>query len=134
MNEVSGVDITNPDVLNGVIFGTPDAEIPNGLLSVSDYSGIPLNGIALFLLGAQGDLFGTMTTYGIGLTQLLGLSDYAGEWIGMVGTPTEFEMILAGGQGTMNADDWWQISFGGEEPIAGGYIPIGLIEEILKVQ
>ena len=126
MNEVSGVDITNPDVLNGVIFGTPDAEIPNGLLSVSDYSGIPLNGIALFLLGAQGDLFGTMTTYGIGLTQLLGLSDYAGEWIGMVGTPTEFEMILAGGQGTMSADDWWQISFGSEEPIAGGYIPIGL--------
>ena len=126
LNEVSGVDITNPDVLNGVIFGTPDAEIPNGLLSVSDYSGIPLNGIALFLLGAQGDLFGTMTTYGIGLTQLLGLSDYAGEWIGMVGTPTEFEMILAGGQGTLNADDWWQISFGGEEPIAGGYIPIGL--------
>ena len=126
LNEVSGVDITNPDVLNGVIFGTPDAEIPNGLLSISDYSGIPLNGIALFLLGAQGDLFGTMTTYGIGLTQLLGLSDYAGEWIGMVGTPTEFEMILAGGQGTMNADDWWQISFGSEEPIAGGYIPIGL--------
>tara|TARA_Y100000994_G_scaffold163538_1_gene134325 strand:- start:483 stop:2036 length:1554 start_codon:yes stop_codon:yes gene_type:complete len=67
-----------------------------------------------------------MTTYGIGLTQLLGLSDYAGEWIGMVGTPTEFEMILAGDQGTMNADDWWQVSFGGEEPIAGGYIPIGL--------
>ena len=126
LNEVSGVDITNPDVLNGVIFGTPDAEIPNGLLSVSDYSGIPLNGIALFLLGAQGDLFGTMTTYGIGLTQLLGLSDYGGEWIGLVGTPTEFEMILAGGQGTMNADGWWQISFGSEEPIAGGYIPIGL--------
>jgi len=125
-NEVSGVDITNPDVLNGVIFGTPDAEIPNGLLSVSDYSGIPLNGIALFLLGADADLFGTMTTYGIGLTQLLGLSDYAGEWIGLAGTPTEFEMILAGGQGTLNADDWWQISFGGEEPIAGGYISIGL--------
>ena len=126
LDEVSGVDISNPDVLNGVIFGTPDAEIPNGLLSISDYSGIPLNGIALFLLGAQGDLFGTMTTYGIGLTQLLGLSDYGGEWIGLVGTPTEFEMILAGGQGTMNADDWWQISFGSEEPIAGGYIPIGL--------
>ena len=126
LDEVSGVDITDPDVLNGVIFGTPDAEIPNGLLSISDYSGIPLNGVALFLLGADGDLFGTMTTYGIGLTQLLGLSDYAGEWIGMIGTPTEFEMILAGGQGTINADDWWQISFGSEEPIAGGYIPIGL--------
>ena len=126
LNEVSGVDITDSSVLNGVLFGTPDAEIPNGLLSVSDYSGIPLNGIALFLLGAQGDLFGTMTTYGIGLTQLLGLSDYGGEWIGLVGTPTDFEMILVGGQGTINADAWWQVSFGGEEPIGGGYIPIGL--------
>ena len=125
LNEVSGVSM-NGRILHGMIFGTYGAEIPNGLLSVSDYSGIPLNGIALFLLGAQGDLFGTMTTYGIGLTQLLGLSDYGGEWIGLVGTPTEFEMILAGGQGTMNADDWWQISFGSEEPIAGGYIPIGL--------
>jgi len=125
LNEVAGVSM-NGRTLHGMIFGTYGADIPNGLLSISDYSGIPLNGIALFLLGAQGDLFGTMTTYGIGLTQLLGLSDYAGEWIGMVGTPTEFEMILAGGQGTLNADDWWQISFGGEEPIAGGYIPIGL--------
>ena len=126
LDEISGVDIADPDVLNGVLFGTPGADIANGLLSVSDYSGIPLNGVALFLLGADGDLFGTMTTYGIGLTQLLGLSDYAGQWIGLVGTPTEFEMILTGGQGTINADDWWQLSFGGEEPIAGGYIPIGL--------
>tara|TARA_Y100001970_G_scaffold69313_2_gene88417 strand:+ start:4081 stop:6831 length:2751 start_codon:yes stop_codon:yes gene_type:complete len=126
LSEVSGVDISNPQALNNIIFGVEGADIPNGLLSVSDYSGIPLNGVALFLLGAQSDAFGTMTTYGIGLTQLLGLSDWSGAWIGMVGTPFEFPMILLGGSGTMNADLWWQHSFGGEEPLAGGYISIGL--------
>ena len=124
--EVSGIDIPNTQALNNVIFGVEGADIPNGLLSVSDYAGIPLNGVALFLLGAQSDAFGTMTTYGIGLTQLLGLSDWSGGWIGMVGTPYEFPMILLGGSGMMNADLWWQHSFGGEEPLAGGYISIGL--------
>lgn len=126
LNEVSGIDIANAQALNNIVFGVPDADIPNGLLSLSDFEGIPLNGVALFLLGAQADAFGTMVEYGIGLTQLLGLADYAGEWIGMVGVPTEFPMILVGGSGTMNADLWWQTSWGGEEPIGGGYIPIGL--------
>lgn len=126
LNAVSGVDIANAQALNNVVFGVPDAAIPNGLLSLSDYNGIPLNGVALFLLGAQGDAFGTMVQYGIGLTQLLGLADYAGGWIGMVGVPFEFPMILAGGSGMMNADLWWQTSWAGEEPIGGGYIPIGL--------
>ncbi len=126
LNTVSGVDIANAEALNNVVFGVEGVSPENGLLSVSDYNGIPLNGVALFLLGAQADAFGTMVQYGIGLTQLLGLSDWAGEWIGMVGTPSEFPMILVGGSGTMDADLWWQTSFGGEEPIAGGYIPIGL--------
>jgi hypothetical protein len=67
-----------------------------------------------------------MSTYGIGLTQLLGLADWAGAWIGMLGIPAEFPMILTGSSGTMNANDWWIASFGGEEPLAGGYIPLGL--------
>ncbi|RZD49337.1 MAG: hypothetical protein CXT65_05740, partial [Methanobacteriota archaeon] len=42
------------------------------------------------------------------------------------GVPLEFEMILVGGTGTMDANNWWQLSLGSEEPIAGGYIEIGL--------
>ena len=126
--EVSGVDIANPVALNNLLWGTEGSVPNNGILSVSDFQGIPLYGVALFLLGAQSDAFGTMITYGIGLTQLLGLAyDWAGLWIDMVGgVPLEFEMILVGGTGTMNANSWWQLSLGSEEPIAGGYISIGL--------
>ena len=126
MRAVSGVDISNADALNNVVFGVEGEELGNGMLSETDYNGIPLHGVALFLLGAQGDAFTTMVQYGIGLTQLLDLADYAGGWIGMVGTPIDFPMILAGGSGTMNADQWWQIAFGSEEPLAGGYFSIGL--------
>ena len=126
--EVSGVDIANPEALNNILWGSEGSSPNNGILSVSDFQGIPLYGVALFLLGAQSDAFGTMVTYGIGLTQLLGLAyDWAGLWIDMVGgVPLEFEMILVGGTGTMGANSWWQHSFGSEEPIAGGYISIGL--------
>ena len=126
--EVSGVDISNPVALNNLLWGTEGSVPNNGILSVSDFQGIPLYGVALFLLGAQSDAFGTMITYGIGLTQLLGLAyDWAGLWIDMVGgVPLEFEMILVGGSGTMGANNWWQLSLGSEEPIAGGYISIGL--------
>jgi hypothetical protein len=126
--EVSGVDIANPVALNNLLWGTEGSVPNNGILSVSDFQGIPLYGVALFLLGAESDAFGTMITYGIGLTQLLGLAyNWAGLWIDMVGgVPLEFEMILVGGTGTMNANSWWQLALGSEEPIAGGYIEIGL--------
>ena len=126
--EVSGVDISNPVALNNLLWGSEGSSPNNGILSVSDFQGIPLYGVALFLLGAQSDAFGTMITYGIGLTQLLGIAyDWAGIWIDMVGgVPLEFEMILVGGTGTMNANSWWQLALGSEEPIAGGYIEIGL--------
>ena len=128
--EVSGVDIANPVALNNVLFGTEESneigQISDGMLSESDFQGIPLFGVALFLLGAQGDAFSTMVSYSIGLTQLLGLADWGGEWIGMLGTPREFPMILVGGSGAMDADQWWMISFCGVEPIAGGYLSIGL--------
>ncbi len=126
LKEVSGVDIANPAVLEYVLFGVNEDGLAQGIIQETDFSGLPLNGNILFLLGAQGDAFSTMSTYGIGLTQLLGLADWAGAWIGMLGVPAEFPMILTGGSETMNANDWWIASFGGEEPLAGGYIPFGL--------
>jgi len=124
---VSGVDVTNSAALEYLIFGiNEETGLGAGLLTTVDFNGIPLDGVALFLLGAQSDAFGTMVEYGIGLTQLLALSDWAGGWIGMVGTPLEFPMILVGGTGTMNAQAWWELSFGGVEPIAGGYLVIGM--------
>jgi hypothetical protein len=126
--EVSGVDIANPVALNNLLWGSEGSSPNNGILSVSDFQGIPLYGVALFLLGAQGNLLDTMLTYEIGLTQLMGIAyDWAGIWIDMVGgVPLEFEMILVGGTGTLDANNWWQLALGSEEPIAGGYISIGL--------
>ena len=124
--EVSGVNIANPAVLEYLLFGINEDGLAEGIIQETDFNGLPLNGNILFLLGAQGDAFSTMSTYGIGLTQLLGLADWAGAWIGMLGIPAEFPMILTGSSGTMNANDWWIASFGGEEPLAGGYIPLGL--------
>ena len=124
---VSGVDVTNSAALEYLIFGiNEETGLGAGLLTTVDFNGIPLDGVALFLLGAQSDAFGTMVEYGIGLTQLLALSDWAGGWIGMVGASLEFPMILVGGTGTMNAQTWWELSFGGVEPIAGGYLVIGV--------
>ncbi len=126
LEAVSGVSITNNVALNNVVFGAEGEALGDGFLSLTDYNGVPLHGVALFLLGAQSDAFTTMVHYEIGLTQLLDLADYSGGWIGMVGTPFDFPMILVNGEGTINADQWWQTAFGSEEPIAGGYFSIGL--------
>lgn len=124
--EVSGVDVANPEVLDYTLFGIDEDGLAAGLVAEEDFGGIPLHGLALFLLGAQSSAYDTMGSYGLGLTQVLGLADYAGGWSGLVLPATEFEMILVGGSGTMNSDNWWQTAFGGEEPINGGYLSIGL--------
>ena len=126
LQTVSGVDIANPDALDFLLFGINEDGLAQGIIQETDFNGLPLNGNILFLLGAQSNAFDTMSIYGIGLSQLLGVADWAGAWIGMLGVPADFPMILTGGTGTMNANDWWVQSFGGEEPLAGGYIPLGL--------
>ena len=126
LQTVSGVDIANPDALDFLLFGINEDGLAQGIIQETDFNGLPLNGNILFLLGAQSNAFDTMSIYGIGLSQLLGIADWAGAWIGMLGVPADFPMILTGGTGTMNANDWWVQSFGGEEPLAGGYIPLGL--------
>ncbi|PDH21363.1 MAG: hypothetical protein CND89_06020 [Marine Group II euryarchaeote MED-G38] len=124
----SGCDFStqDPAVLDYTLFGIDDNGLAAGLIAEEDFGGIPLHGVALFLLGAQSSPYNTMEAYGMGLTQVLALADYAGGWSGLLGVPSDFEMILVGGTETMNSDSWWQHSFGGEEPINGGYLSIGL--------
>ncbi|MGB1435911.1 MAG: hypothetical protein ACPG68_03445 [Candidatus Thalassarchaeaceae archaeon] len=115
----------DPSVLDYTLFGVDESGLAAGLIAVEDFGGIPLHGLALFLLGAQSDAYGTMESYGMGLTQVLALADYAGSWSGLLGSK-EFEMVLVGSPGLMDSSDWWQTAFGGEEPINGGYLSIGL--------
>jgi len=123
--EVSGVTISDPATLENLLFNESV-----GLLTSFEISGIPLPGmvVGLLLPLQSADYFGAMTTYNVGLITIGGLADYVEPWVGLglTGAPTEFELILAGGQGTMISNDWWLTAFGDYDPLGGTYIPIGL--------
>ncbi len=123
--EVSGVTISDPSSLDNLLFNESV-----GLLTSFEISGIPLPGmvVGLLLPLQSGDYFGAMTTYNVGLITIGGLADYVEPWVGLglTGAPTEIELILAGGQGTMASNDWWLTAFGDYDPLGGTYIPIGL--------
>ena len=126
-----GVLINNPDALEYLLFGINEGTgNAAGLLTETDFFGIPLNGVALFLLGASGSPFDAMVEYKVGLADLLDLVDYAGRWLAydnpLIGAPSEFPMILTGSSGTLNGNEWWLESFGGNEPINNGYLSIGM--------
>ncbi|MFL2975079.1 MAG: hypothetical protein ACJZ42_02025 [Candidatus Thalassarchaeaceae archaeon] len=123
--EVSGLTISDPSSLENLLFNESV-----GMLTSFEISGIPLPGmvVGLLLPLQSADYFGAMTTYNVGLLTIAGLADYVEPWVGLglTGAPTEFELILAGGQGTMASNDWWLTAFGDYDPLGGIYIPIGL--------
>ncbi len=123
--EVSGLTISDPATLDNLLFNESV-----GMLTSFEISGIPLPGmvVGLLLPLQSADYFGAMTTYNVGLITIAGLADYVEPWVGLglTGAPTEFELILAGGQGTMTSNDWWLTAFGDYDPLGGIYIPIGL--------
>ena len=123
--EVSGVNILNPDTLNNLLFD------PNvGLMGSFEISGIELPGmvVGLLLPLQSADYFGAMESYNVGLLSVVGIAEYAEPWVGLgiLGERTKFELILAGGEGTMASNDWWLSSFGDYDPLGGTYIEIGL--------
>ena len=83
-----------------------------------------------FLQGAQDDPFATLNEYTMnessrfGYTELVAIGlDWAGAWFL---ADTDFEMILAGDSGKMNADEWFWEAFGSIDPINHEYITLGL--------
>ena len=126
--EVSGVTINDPATLENLLFNESV-----GLLTSFEISGIPLPGmvVGLLLPLQSADYFGAMTTYNVGLLTIADIAEYVEPWVGLglTGSPTEFELILAGGQGTMVSNDWWLTAFGDYDPLGGTYIPIGLNRE-----
>ena len=123
--EVSGVTINDPATLENLLFNESV-----GLLTSFEISGIPLPGmvVGLLLPLQSADYFGAMTTYNVGLLTIADVAGYVEPWVGLglTGSPTEFELILTGGQGTMASNDWWLTAFGDYDPLGGTYIPIGL--------
>ena len=84
--------------------------------------------VGLLLPLQSADYFTAMETYNVGLLTIVDIAEYAETWVGLglLGSPTEFEKILLGGQGTLTAPEWWQGAFGGLDPLAGTYIEVGL--------
>ena len=123
--EVSGMNIADQATVENLLFNESV-----GLLTSFEISGIPLPGmvVGLLLPLQDGDYYGAMLTYSIGLLSINDLANYVEPWVGLelTGPPTEFELILVGGQGTMVSNEWWLASFGDYDPLGGTYIPIGL--------
>ena len=123
--EVSGLIISDAPTLDNLLFNESV-----GLLTSFEVGGIPLPGmvVGLLLPLQSADYFGAMTTYNLDLLKIASLADYVEPWVGLglTGEPTEFELILAGGSGTMVSDEWWLTAFGDYDPLGGTYIPIGL--------
>ena len=98
--EVSGVNIINPETLDFLLFVDF-----NGLLGTFTLSGVTLPGmvVGLLLPLQSGDYFTAMETYNVGLLTVVDIATYAETWVGLglLGSPTEFENILLGGQGTL---------------------------------
>ena len=94
--EVSGVNIINPETLNSFFF-----DDFNGLLGTFTLSGVTLPGmvVGLLLPLQSADYFTAMETYNVGLLTIVDIAEYAETWVGLgqLGSPTEFEKILLGG-------------------------------------
>ena len=116
--EVSGVTINDAATLENLLFNESV-----GLLTSFEIEGIPLPGmvVGLLLPLQSADYFGAMTTYNVGLLTIADIAEYVEPWVGLglTGSPTEFELILTGGQGTMASNDWWLTAFGDYDPLGG---------------
>ena len=127
LEEMTGRRIADEATLQNLLFGEVDGTIV-GLLSCDSQK--ILCGSTHFLQGAQDDPFAVIDEYTLdpsnrfGYSDLIGIGlDWAGEWFL---ADNDFEMILAGGSGKMNADEWFWEAFGSIDPINHEYITLGL--------
>ncbi|MEE2747764.1 MAG: hypothetical protein VX473_04785, partial [Candidatus Thermoplasmatota archaeon] len=127
LEEMTGVRVDDEPTLQNLLFGEVDGTLV-GLLACDSRK--ILCGSTHFLQGAVDDPFATLNEYTLnpssrfGYTELIGIGiDWAGEWF--LAT-NQFEMVLAGGSGKIDADEWFYEAFGSIDPINHEYIALGL--------
>ena len=127
LEEMTGVRVDDEPTLDNLLFGEVDGTLV-GLLRCDSQK--ILCGSTYFLQGAQDDPFATLNEYTMnessrfGYTELVGIGlDWAGAWFL---ADTDFEMVLAGASGKMNADEWFLEAFGSIDPINHEYITLSL--------
>ena len=113
MENLLGVSFDGVNVTNLLTAGHL-TDTPSGLIATNaEGTGF---GIATFLGLDAGS---AMSTYGLTMEQYGAVAAWAAGW---VTSTTSVQMGLLGGTGTMNAAQFVNITFGGEDPINGGYL------------
>ena len=116
-----GVDIDNLVAMN-LLFGGQGDATPTGILAtnaVGDESATAF-GVATFI---GMDAATAMSTYNIDMTQYGAIAAWVGGWLG---SQTALPLVLLGGTGTITAEEFVNITLGGEDPINGGYLRYSL--------
>ncbi|MEC8541560.1 MAG: hypothetical protein VXY53_06955, partial [Candidatus Thermoplasmatota archaeon] len=116
-----GVDIDNLVAMN-LLFGGQGEAVPTGLLAtnaVGDESATAF-GVATFI---GMDAATAMSTYNLDMTQYGAIATWVGGWLT---SQSSLPMVLLGGSGTITAEEFVNITLGGEDPINGGYLTYSL--------
>lgn len=128
LEEMTDYRIEHEATLQNLLFSEGEDGVPTGLL-VCDERRI-LCGSTNFLLQAQDDpwilrqeLTVSPSEYTFSLWALQAIGGWAGDWFL---SDAEYEMILSGGTGKIDADEWFWEAFGSVDPINQEYIALGL--------
>ncbi|HII58606.1 MAG TPA: CD36 family protein [Candidatus Poseidoniaceae archaeon] len=116
-----GVDIDNAVAMN-LLFGGQGEAVPTGLLAtnaVGDESATAF-GVATFI---GMDAATAMSTYGLDMAQYGAIATWVGGWLT---SQSALPMVLLGGSGTITAEEFVNVTLGGEDPINGGYLTYSL--------
>ena len=116
-----GVDIDNAVAMN-LLFGGQGDATPTGILAtnaVGDESATAF-GVATFI---GMDAATAMSTYNLDTAQYGAIATWVGGWLG---SQTALPLVLLGGSGTVTAEEFVNITLGGEDPINGGYLTYSL--------
>ncbi len=116
-----GVSIDNAVAMN-LLFGGQGEAVPTGLLAtnaVGDESATAF-GVATFI---GMDAATAMSTYNLDMAQYGAIATWVGGWLG---SQTALPLVLLGGTGTITAEEFVNVTLGGEDPVSGGYLRYSL--------
>ncbi len=129
-NFSSNGGVVYEDELNYFLFGVnQDTGYPAGMLAEQDLSGIPLYGVVLSLLPLTETpprYMDYAQEYSLpGIMTVASVAGWSSDWQ-LAESHFPMRVVNPAASGTMDADTWWKMSFGGEEPLLGGNIAVGL--------
>ena len=105
-----------------LLFGGQGEAVPTGLLAtnaVGDESATAF-GVATFI---GMDAATAMSAYNLDMAQYGAIATWVGGWLG---SQTALPLVLLGGTGTITAEEFVNVTLGGEDPVNGGYLRYSL--------